>query len=520
MALDKDTSIDPPAQADDRHAAEQLFGDVIRRVQWSGKGAARQQRPRVAIVSSHAGMAVCYSHVPALAEIVSNEVALAGGVGIVIPTAAPCDALYFANGQGGRLADAFDRIVGDVESAVRGAELDALVLLSSCDTTTPAHLVAAARVDVPTVVLACGYQRPGAIDGRRVDLLEVYEAIGAAMTRRIPLERLQDLADGCVTSPGVCPGFGTATTMHMVCEALGVALLGQSPVAGGSTRVQAHARAAGRAIVEVAQRGLRPRRILSADAITDAVKLVLALGGAPSSLRFLQRLADELGLQDAAGTPLDVRAIAERHGRTLRQLCFVAPCGDVPVEAFEEAGGAAQALKRLAGDLALDRPVVSAPTMRAALDAIPLIESALFGAVAAGQDPGLTLLHGNLAPGGGIARPAATASALRRFSGKAMLLQNSTEAFDALRHGRIAPGTAVVIRGGGIDDFACALHGAGLGDTVALLSDGGFSGLSRGLCVGYILPSAQDGGPLARLVDGDRIDIDLDARTVDAVFTG
>ena len=180
MALDKPSSAGTSESRADVPDAVQLFGDVIRRVQWSGKGASLERRPRVAIVSSHAGMAVCYSHVPALAEIVSQEVSLAGGLGIVIPTAAPCDALYFANGQGPRLADSFDRIVADVESAVRGAELDAVVLLSSCDTTTPAHLVAAARINVPTVVLACGYQRPGAIDGRRVDLLEVYEAIGAA----------------------------------------------------------------------------------------------------------------------------------------------------------------------------------------------------------------------------------------------------------------------------------------------------------------------------------------------------
>jgi dihydroxy-acid dehydratase len=498
-----------------------MFGDVIRRVQWASKGASLQKRPRVAIVSSHAGMAVCYSHVPALAEIVSNEVALAGGLGIVIPTAAPCDALFFANGEGARLGPAFDRIVDDVEAAVRGADLDALVLLSSCDTTGPAHLVAAARINVPTVVLACGYQRPGAIDGRRIDLLEVYEAIGAALTKQIPIERLHDMADDCVTSPGVCPGFGTATTMHMAFEALGIALLGQSPVAGGSTRLQANARAAGRAIVDVARRDLRPRQLLTSDAIADAVKLVLTVGGAPSSLRFLQRLADELSLRRADGLPLDVRALAERHGEILPQICHVAPCGDVPVEAFEEAGGAAQALKRIAAELVLDRPVVSGTTLGAALDAIPTIESRVFidAYRLVPGDPGLTVLHGNLAPGGGISRPGATASALRRFRGRALVLESSTQAFDALAAGRIVAGQVVVIRGGGIDDFACALHGAGLGDAVALVSDGGFSGLSRGLCVGYILPSARDDGPLNRVVDGDAIEIDLDARTVNVEFT-
>jgi dihydroxy-acid dehydratase len=503
------------ADTDRQLAPQQLLNETIRRVQWGSRGSGAQARPRVGIISSQSDMAVCFSHLPEVARIVADEVGEGGGLGLVLPTAAPCDSLYFANGQAARLASSFDRMVADIESAVRAVDLDALVLLASCDTTVPAHLIAAARIDVPTVILPCGYQLPGALEGRRTDLIDVYESVGAALTGRISQAHLGQMADACSSGPGVCPGVGTAMTMHIACEALGITPLGHSPISGASPRLREQARLAAHAAREAWRRGLNAGQVLTTEAVTDAVALVLAIGGASSSFGFLQRLADELQLRDEAGQAFDVRATAERVGSRVSQQCFVAPCGPMPVEAFEQAGGAAQVLKRLEPLLHLERPVVSGDTLRSALATVEPKASPVFELPAdARREPGLLVMRGNLAPGGGLLRPAATGTPRRSFRGKALVLENSTAAYEALADGRLVPGTVIVIRRAGLDDFGCALHGAGLSGEVAMVTDGGHSGICRGLAVSFVRPSAADGGPIGKVADGDLIEIDADARSV------
>jgi len=493
----------------------QLLDDMVRAFQWGGLGAGADTHPRIGIISSYAGTAVCFPHVPEIARIVADEVSDHGGLGLIIPTSAPCDSLYFANRQAGRLATSLDRMVADIEDATRGVGVDALVFLPSCDTTVPAHLITAARLNLPTVFLPCGYQLPGTHGGRRIDLIDVYEGVGAAMVGRMPRNTLEAMAGACASGPGVCPGLGTATTLHMACEALGLTPLGHSPIAGASLRLRDQAKAAARTVLDVSRRNLKARDILSAPAITDAIRLVLAVGGAPSSLGFLQRLADELRLYDTDGAAFDVRRTAERLADSTRQICFVAPCGSVPVDDLERSGGARQVLKRLEPGLHADRPTVSADTLGEALSDAPAADGPAFEPP--GDDPreaGLIILRGTLAPGGGIVRPAGTGTRLRRFKGSAIVLDNSAQAYDALARKAIPHGSVLVIRGAGLDDFGCALHGAGLSDSVALVSDGGHSGLSRSLAVSFIRPSAAEGGPIGRVADGDEIGIDLDARSV------
>ena len=490
-----------------------ILRDIVQRVQLGASGQVRNSRSlRLGIVKSSSTLAVCYSHLDELAAIAIQAVTSDDCVVFTIPTSGPCDGLFFANGEGARLAGAIDRTASDIEMMVRGAELDGVLFLSSCDTTTPTHLVAAARLDIPAVILPCGYQSPGSLKGRRVDLLDVYEAIGAVAMGESSMQELEQMADHAVTGPGVCPGIGTATTMHMVTEALGMALLGSAPIAGASPRLRDLARAAALATVEVARGGITPRKLLSAEAIADAVKFVLAVGGAPSSVVFLQLLADELGL------PMSIRGLVAELGSTVPQLCFIAPCGTNPVEMLERAGGAAQVLKRLGPLLNLERPTIAGTTMGEALAVIPQQHDAgVFVDRDRGPDaePGLILVFGNLAPYGAVVRPATVPFAMRTFAGAAQIFANATGAFEALGKGEIKPGSAVVIRGSGIDDFACAIAGTHLFDKVALISDGGFSGLSRGLCVGYVRPSFVENGPIASLEDGDEIAIDLAARRID-----
>jgi dihydroxy-acid dehydratase len=487
-----------------------ILRDIVRRVQLGASGPVRGSCSlRIGIVKSASTLAVCYSHLDEIAAIAAQAVASDDCVAFTIPTSGPCDGLFFANGEGARLTGAIDRMASDIEMMVRGAALDGVLFLSSCDTTTPAHLVAAARLDIPAVFLPCGYQSAGSLKGRRVDLLDVYEAVGAVAMGDSSMQDLEQMADHAVTGPGVCPGLGTATTMHMVTEALGMALLGSAPIAGSSPRLRNLARAAALATVKAARVGITPRGLLSSEAIADAVKFILAVGGAPSSVVFLQLLADELGL------PLNIRGLVAELGSTISQLCFIAPCGINPVDMLERAGGAAQVLKRLGSHLNLDRSTIAGTTMRDALAAISRQDDAGIFAdrdCAPDGEPGLVVAFGNLAPKGAIVRPGTVPPAIRSFAGPAQIFADATGAFEALARGDIKPGNVLVIRGSGIDDFACAISGTQLSDKVALVSDGGFSGLSRGLCLGYVRPSFAENGPIANLKDGDEIAIDLAAR--------
>jgi dihydroxy-acid dehydratase len=451
------------------------LGWAVTRAQWRALGLSEDdlRKPKIAVVNTSSAFAVCFAHLDSVSRAVQAGVREAGGVAFEVRTAAASDGLFFATGCKARLKDARELMAREVEMAVGGAALDGMVLLSSCDSTTPAHLIAAARLDIPALIVPCGYQGWGAGQG----VLDVYEGVGAVAVGRMAAERLGGVADGAIGCMGVCGGLGTANTMHMLAEALGMALAGSAPIRGDSPRLPALAREAGLRIVGLQR---RPRELLDAAALRRAVRLLVATGGATSCVGHLQALSDELGLD------LDIRAeIAALDGVT-PTLCAAAPAGDASMETIEAAGGAQAVLARL------DGKELGGETIRP-LDA-PL-----------SRDPGVMVLRGSL--GEGLTRPAI--APMRRFSGPARLLAGAEAAFDALAAGAIRPGDALVIAGG-IDDFACALHGAALSQSVALLSDGGFSGLSRGLCVGHIRG-------LPALRDGETITIDLDHRSLDRV---
>lgn len=449
------------------------LGWAVTRAQWRALGLSEADlgKPKIAVVNTSSAFAVCYAHLDQVSRAVQSGVAEAGGVAFETRTAAASDGLFFATGRKDRLAGAREAMARDVEMAVGGAALDGMVLLSSCDSTTPAHLLAAARLDIPALIVPCGYQGWGAGQG----VLDVYEGVGAVAAGTMPAAELAAIADRAIGCMGVCGGLGTANTMHMLAEALGMTPPGAAPIRGDSPRLAEIAREAGRRIVTLER---RPREILDAAALRRAVGLLVAIGGATSCVGHLQALADELGLA------LDVRAeIAALDGR-VPLLCAAAPAGDAPMEALEAAGGARAVLARLDG-----KAVES--------DAIRPFDRPL------SADPGVMVLKGSL--GEGLTRPAI--ATLRRFEGAVRRLPSAEAAFEALAAGAIRPGDALLIAGG-IDDFACALHGAGLTGAVAMLSDGGFSGLSRGLCVGHVRG-------MPKLGDGDRVSIDLDRRSLD-----
>lgn len=495
---------------------------AVRRAQWSAMGLTQeeQRRPKIAVVNTSSRLSVCFAHLDDVVGVVSEAVREAGGLPLEIRTTAPSDFVTSAGRKARYLMPTRDLIVNDIEAAVEGAQLDAMVLLSSCDKTTPAHLMAAARLDLPAVVVIGGYQQGGTFAGCSVDIDTVYESVGALASGRMSVDELGRMADCAIKGPGVCAGLATANTMHILAEALGMTMPGSAPVRANSEAMLARAAEAGRRIVELVHEGVTARRVLTAEAIENAVEAALALGGSVNCIRHLTAVAQEADLG------LDVVAMFEEKGRDAVQLAAIRPNGTHQVWDLERVGGAQAALRALLPRLNGDALTVSGRTVAELAQRAPAPDGEVLRPLTdpVNTEPGLLILRGSLAPDGAIVKVAGVGAARRQFSGPARVFAGEDEAIAALGESAIRPGDVIVLRGMGprggpgtvfAASFVAALNGAGLGGQVAVVTDGELSGLNHGLVVGQVMPEAADGGPLAGVRDGDRISVDLDARLLD-----
>jgi dihydroxy-acid dehydratase len=496
---------------------------AVRRAQWSAMGMTpeEQTRPKIAIVNTSSRLSVCFAHLDSVVGVVADAVRAAGGLPLEIRTTAPSDFVTSAGRKGRYLMPTRDLIVNDIEAAVEGAVLDGMVLLSSCDKTTPAHLMAAARLDLPSVLVIGGYQRGGSYAGCSVDIDSVYESVGGVAAGRMSNEQLGELADRAIQGPGVCAGLATANTMHCLAEALGMTVPGSAPIRANSARMLAKAAEAGARAVQLVAEGLTARRVLTRQAIENAIEVALALGGSVNCVRHLAAVAAEADLD------MDVVAAFETKGRDAVQLSAIRPNGSHQVWDLDEVGGVQTVLRTLLPRLNADAMTVSGRTVAElaadARDADGVVLRELTDPIA--PEPGLIILRGSLAPDGAIVKLAGVGGARRQFSGPARVFAGEDEAIKTLGLGEIRPGEVIVLRGMGprggpgtvfAASFVAALNGAGLGGQVAVVTDGELSGLNHGLVVGQVMPEAADGGPLAGVTDGDRISIDLDDRLIDA----
>ncbi|MFI7452843.1 dihydroxy-acid dehydratase [Nonomuraea sp. NPDC049714] len=496
---------------------------AVRRAQWSAMGISLedQEKPKIAIVNTSSKLSVCFIHLDDVADLVAEAVRAAGGLPFEIRTTAPSDFITTAGRDGRYLMPTRDLVVNDVEAAVEGAVLDAVVFLSSCDKTTPAHLMAAARLDLPSIVVIGGYQRGGTFAGCSVDIDTVYESVGAVAAGTMTVQELGELADAGITGPGVCAGLATANTMHCLAEALGMTMPGSAPTRANSERMLTRAREAGRRIVEMVHEGLSARKVLTAEAVGNAVEVALALGGSVNCVRHLAAIAAEADLD------LDVVHLVEERARDAVQLAAIRPNGPDQVWDLDEAGGVQTVMRTLLPRLHTGALTVSGRTVgelaAVARPADGMVLREPHDPVT--PEPGLLILRGTLAPDGAIVKLAGVgAGTRRRFQGPAKVFAGEREAIAGLGDGTVRPGQVIVLRGMGVRggpgtvfaaNFVAALNGAGLGGQVAVVTDGELSGLNHGLIVGQVMPEAADGGPLAGVRDGDPITIDLDARTVD-----
>ncbi len=494
-----------------------------RRAQWRALGLTDEdmEKPKIAIVNSSSQLSSCFSHLDGIAAEVKAAIHEAGGYAFEVRTAAPSDFITSAGRNGAYILPSRDLIANDIEVQVEGALLDGMICLASCDKTTPGQLMAAGRLNIPTLVVVCGYQASGEYAGEHLDIEDVFLKSGYVASGRVTLDELASMADVAIKSPGVCAGMGTANSMHSVCEALGMALPGSAPVAALSEKMWAQARAAGRRIVEMTWQDFKPREIITAGAVENAVRLVLAVSGSINCVKHLQAIATE------ADVDVDVYGLFAALGEQTPLLSAVRPSGHALIEDFEAAGGARAVLKRLEPCLDLDAKTVTGRTWRDELAGVEVADDDVIRPLdnPVSRRASIIVVRGSLLPGGGIVRLGGEGERTMQFRGPARIFHSRDEALAAIKDGQVNAGEVVVLRGLGViggpgmamtSAVVFALDGAELINDVAVITEGQLSGLvNEGLVVGEASPEAADGGPLAFITDGDTISIDVARKTVD-----
>ncbi len=499
--------------------------EAVRRAQWKALGLTDDDllKPKIAVVNSSSELAICFSHLDGIARAVKEAVRDAGGLPFEIRTAAPSDFIISAGASGGYMLASRDLIVNDMEIAIEGAQLDGMICLSSCDKTPPAHLMAAGRFNVPAILVMCGYQPSGHYEGRHVDIEDVFLGSVQAMFGKLSKDTLRGMCDHAIGGPGVCAGMGTANSMHIVCEALGMALPGGAPVLANSPKMFEIVRRAGRRIVQMVLDDLKPRDILSPGSFQNAAAAVLAVSGSINCIKHLQATAIE------AGVDVDVFQLFNDLGEKVPVLSAVAPNGTDTIEAFEAAGGARALMLQLEPLLCLDALTVTGKTVRENLTGAEVFDDDVIRPLDRpfSDKPPIVVLHGSLAPESAIVKLGVRGPGRKtEFSGPAIVYENGLEAIEGIQKGDVKPGHVLVVRGmgpkggpgmaGPASRVVFAIDSAGLSDEVAFVSDGQLSGLClKGIMVAEVSPESAVGGPLSLVETGDRIRIDVDARVLD-----
>ena len=480
------------------------------------------QKPLIGVVCAQSDIIPGHTHLAKLAECVKAGIYAAGGTPVVVPAIGVCDGIIMGH-KGMHYSLASRELIADsVETLAAAHCFDGLVLIPNCDKIVPGMLMAALRVNLPTVVCSGGPMLAGCVDGKKTSLSQMFEAVGAYKAGIIDDAELRRRELASCPTCGSCSGMYTANSMNCLCEALGLALPGNGSIPAVYSRRQLLAKAAGRQAVEMVQKGVKPRDIVTMAALQNAITVDMALGCSTNSALHLPAIAHEAGIK------LDLKLFNEISERT-PNLCHLAPAGEHYMEELEEAGGVSAVMKELADAGLLD---TSLPTVAGK----PVGENI---AHAENRDPeiirplsnpysktgGLAFLFGNIAKNGCVVKRSAVAPEMRVHSCTARVFNSEDEAVEAIYGGKIHAGDIVVIRyegpkgGPGMREMlvpTSALAGMKLDKDVALLTDGRFSGASRGASIGHVSPEAAAGGEIGLLEDGDIIDIDMDQYTISA----
>jgi len=478
-------------------------------------------RPLIGIANSWNEVIPGHKHLREIAEAVKAGVRLAGGTPLEFNTIGICDGIAMGH-EGMKYSLPSRELIADsIEIMTKAYQFDGLVMISSCDKIIPGMLMAMARLNIPSIFISGGPMLAGRYRGRDIDLHDVFEAIGAYNAGKISLDELKAIEEAACPGVGSCAGMFTANTMNVLTEAIGISLPGNGTAPAVSAERIRIAKKTGMMIVELVKRNIRPRDIMSREAFLDAIAVDMALGGSTNTILHLMAIAHEAGVNLTLD---DFDEISEKTP-TLAKL---SPAGSYHVQDLHEAGGVLAIMKELSKRNLIhrDRITVSLKSVGELIESATVFRRDVIRPI---EEPwlsrgGIMILKGSLAPKGAVIKISALSEDLYFFEGVAKVFNSEEDAVKAIMNGKIKKGDAVIIRyegpkgGPGMREMLTAtavLAGMGLDRDVALITDGRFSGATRGLCIGHVSPEAAEGGPIAVVEDGDRIRIDLKSKRLD-----
>ncbi len=477
-------------------------------------------RPLIGVVNSYNEIIPGHIHLRTITEHVKAGIRMAGGTPVEFPAIGVCDGIAMGH-VGMKYSLASRELIADsVEVMTMGHPFDALVLIPNCDKIIPGMLMAALRLNIPSIFISGGPMLAGKLRGKPVDLITVFEGVGAVKSGKMTARQLKELEDCACPGCGSCSGMYTANTMNCMTEALGLGLPGNGTVLAVDSARMRLAKEAGMKIMELLKKNIRPRDIATLAAFKNAIAVDMALGGSTNTVLHLPAIAHEAGIR------LDLELFNQIGAKT-PNLCKLSPAGAHHIEDLEAAGGVQAVMKEISKLGVIDQKAmtVSGTTVAKNLKETRVYDYSVIRPVKDPYSPdgGLAIIKGNLAPEGGVVKRSGVAPSMMVNEGRARVFDSEDDAIAAILGGKIKAGDVIVIRyegpkgGPGMREMLAptsALAGMGLAESVALLTDGRFSGGSRGAAIGHISPEAAEGGPIALVKEGDRIAIDIPKRKI------
>ncbi|NPV79765.1 MAG: dihydroxy-acid dehydratase [Firmicutes bacterium] len=490
-----------------------------------GYGDSDISRPWVGIVSTENEIIPGHVHLGRLVDAARLGVASEGGTPVVFSTIGVCDGIAM-NHEGMKYSLPSRELITDsIELMAKAHQFDALVMICNCDKTVPAMLMAAARLNIPSIIVSGGPMLTGKLAGRDIDLNTVFEAVGAVKSGRMSQEELLEIENSACPGCGSCAGMFTANTMNCLVEALGMGLPGNGTIPAVMGARIALARQAGRQVMDLLRKDIRPRDIMTEAAFRSAITVDVALGGSTNTVLHLTAVAHEAGVDLSLETFDDI-------SRRTPHICNMSPGGPYHIQDLFYAGGIQAVMKILldGGLLEGDHLTCTGRLAKENIMGARILDEEVIRPLDRPYHAqgGLAILKGNLAPGGAVVKQSAVLPEMMKYTGKARVFDSEDEATSAIFTGAIKPGDVVVIRyegprgGPGMREMltpTSALAGMGLDSKVGLITDGRFSGATRGAAIGHVSPEAAVGGPIAAVRDGDEIVIDIPGRRLELMVS-
>lgn len=477
------------------------------------------RRPFIAVVNSWTEIVPGHIHLQRLAEAVKEGIREGGGVPFEFHTIAVCDGLAMGHKGMKYSLPSRDVIASSIEIMVEAHALDGMVLMPACDEIVPGHLMAAGRLDIPTIVLTGGPMYPGSFKGRSVDIIDVFEAVGKVSSGRMGEEELKELEDCACPGAGTCAGMFSANTLACGVEALGMSLPGCATTHALDPKKMEIAKETGKQIVYLVNEGITSRKIMTYFAFQNWIRVSLAVAGSTNDVLEILAISRECGLDIPLG-------LFDELSEGTPHICNMRPGGSFTLQDLDKAGGVPAIMKRIGHLLHRDSLTVTGERVGENIAKAEILDEEVIRPLSDPVHPtgGLAILYGNLAPKGAVVKKTAVVEGMLRFKGRARVFESEEDAYKAIVSGKIEKGDVVVIRyegpkgGPGMREMLAptsAIWGMGLSEDVALITDGRFSGGTRGPCIGHISPEAFEGGPIALVKEEDRISIDIPNRRID-----